>query len=190
MKNINKTVLLAAVILPSLAFGLLGCAQLNKNLADLNQTLAGNGGQSGGYAMAVQPDASQSKPTKLVIPNDKRVSTAIDEALPTIKKVLAIHQCLKDDDGMRQLNIYAVTGVDMRDGHGYIEITPITRMKYHDKNKCVSVQALDQWTMPALNALKFRVVFFGDDSGEVSKFEYLFKKTDDGTWKIERSEVR
>ena len=190
MKNINKTFLLLAVIVPSLAFVLLGCAQLNKNLADINNKLAGNGAQAGVYAMAVQPEAGQGKQTKLVIPNDKRVSTAINEALPTIKKVLAIHQCLKDDEGMRQLNIYAVTGVNMRDGHGYIEITPITRMKYHDKNKCVSVQALDQWTMPALNALNFRVVFFGDDSGEVSNFEYFFKKTDDGSWKIERSEVR
>lgn len=190
MKNVNKTAWLSAVIVPSLAFGLLGCAQLNKNLADINQALAASGGQPSGYAMAVQPEAGQSKPTKVVIPNDKRMSTAIDEALPTIKKVLAIHQCLKDSDGMRSLNIYAVTGVDMRDGHGYSDITPISRMKYHDKNKCVSVQALDQWTMPALNALNFRVVFFGDDSGEVSNFEYYFKKTDDGSWKIEHAEVR
>ena len=188
MKNKNNYFLLAAVILPSFTFGLSGCAQLNKDLADLNKKLAENRSQSVGDVMAVQQDVSQSK-SKLVIPNDKRVSTAIDEALPTIKKVLAIHQCLKDDDGMRLLNVHAVSGVNMRDGHGYIEITPITRMKYHDKNKCVSVQALDQWEMPALNALNLRVVFFSDESGEVSNFKYFFKKTD-RTWKIARSEVR
>jgi|APLak6261699311_1056244.scaffolds.fasta_scaffold00212_3 hypothetical protein len=188
MKKRNFSFLLAAVILPGLTFGLSGCSQLNKDLADLNSKMAGNGGQSGGSVMAVQQDASQNK-TKVVIPNDKKVSGAIDEALPTIKKVLAIHQCLKADEGMRLLNTHAVTGVDMRDGHGYIEITPITRMKYHDKNKCVSVQALDQWEMPALNALNFRVVFFSNESGEVSNFKYFFKKTD-GTWKIARSEVR
>src|SRR5450830_141477 len=147
MNNINKMLLLVAIIAPSLVFGLSGCAQLNKDLAGLNQALAGvggtqaNAGQSGGYAMAAQSDASQSKPTKLVIPNDKRVSIAIDEAMPTIKNVLSIHQCLKDDAGMRQLNFYAVTGVDMVDGHGHMALTPISRMQYHDKNKCVSVQA-------------------------------------------------
>jgi hypothetical protein len=182
------SILLAAVILPTFTFSLSGCAQLNKDLVELNNKLASIDGQSGGNVMAVEQDANQNK-TKVIIPNNKKVSTAIDEALPTIKKVLSIHQCLKENEGMRLLNIHAATGVDMRDGHGYIEITPITRMKYHDKNKCVSVQAMDEWEMPALNALNFRVVFFSNESGEISNFKYFFKKTD-GTWKIARSEVR
>ena len=57
-------------------------------------------------------------------------------------------------------------------------------MKYHNTNKCVSVSTIDQWTMPALNALQFRAVYFADDSGETFNFYYLFKKSDDGSWKI------
>lgn len=188
MKKKHFSLLMAAVILPGFTFGLSGCAQLNKDLEDLNNKLAAARGQPGGNVMAVQQDANQSK-TKVVIPNDKKVSTAIDEALPTIKKVLSIHQCLKENEGMRLLNTHAVTGVDMRNVYGYIDITPITRMKYHDKNKCVTVQALDEWDMPALNALNFRVVFFSNESGEVANFKYFFKKLD-GSWKIARSEVR
>jgi hypothetical protein len=166
------------------AFGLAGCEPL---VAKYKSDLAAIEQQNSG--MAVQPDTSQSQPTQLVMPTDKKMVVAINEALPTIKKVLAIHQCLKSDDGLRQMNFYAVTGVNVADGHtpgAYWSALPITSiaMKYHDKNKCVSVQAIDQWTMPANNALQFRAVFFGEDSGEVVNFLYLFKKVDDGSWKI------
>lgn len=183
-----------------MSLGLSGCvkemAKINNDLASLNLALAGgskpqanavaSGGTQNDVAMAAQPEAGQSKPVQLIVPSDKRVAAAIDEALPTIKKVLAIHQCLKSSAGLRQMNFYAVTGVDMAEGHSEYNSAgyPNTYMKYHDHNKCVSVQALDQWTMPALNALQFRAVFFGDDSGEVSNFTYLFKKMDDGSWKI------
>ena len=52
----------------------------------------GSGAQAGGIAMAAQPDTSKSKPTQLIVPKDKRVAAAMDEALPIIKKVLGIHQ--------------------------------------------------------------------------------------------------
>lgn len=180
-----------------LTFGLSGCAQdlakFNQDLAALNQALAGgtqpNGAQTGGMAMATKPDVSKSKPTQLIIPSDKRTASSIDEALPTIKKILAIHQCMKDGESIRQMNIYAVPGVNMaqgRSGYGSEMYYPNSTwiMKYHDHDKCVSVSAIDQWTMPALNALNFRVVYFADDSGETVNFSYQFKKMDDGSWKI------
>jgi len=85
------------------------------------------------------------------------------------------------------MNIYAVPGEDMTrrsmyEGHSYPNSND--SMKYHDKNKCVSLSTLDQWTMPALNAMQFRAIYFGDDSGETVSFQYLFKKADDGSWKI------
>lgn len=188
-------------IIVGLSLGLSGCAQdlakFNQDLAALNKSLAekgrsqasagsSGGAQTGGVAMATQPEAGQSKQVQMIVPNDKQVAAAIDEALPTIKKVLGIHQCVKNNESLRQMNIYAVPGENMASqmGVGYSFPNSPNFMKYHDRNKCVSVRAIDQWTMPALNALKFRAVYFADDSGETINFTYLFKKSDDGSWKI------
>lgn len=181
------------VVAVVMTFGFSGCAQdlakFNQDLAALNKTLAGGGSvqaggaQTGGMAMAVQPESGQNKPTQLIVPKDKRTSAVIDEAMPNIKKILGIHQCVKDDESMRQLNIYAVPGVNMVAGyHRYPN--GLDNMRYHDLNKCVSVSALDQWTMPASNALQFRAIYFAEDSGETVNFHYLFKKVDDGSWKV------
>lgn len=172
-------------IIVGLALGLSGCAddlaKMTQGLASFNQTMSGKGGHA---AMATQPETSQGKSAQLIVPNDKRVEAAIDEALPTIKKVLGIHPCLKDAESVRLMNIYAVPGVNLATGAWYLFPNNSNFLKYHDLNKCVSVNALDQWTMPALNALQFRVVYFADDSGETVNFTYLFKKIDDGSWKV------
>jgi hypothetical protein len=127
----------------------------------------------------------------LIVPSDKAVAVAMNEALPIIKKVLGIHQCLNDSAGLRQMNFYAVPGTDITAGrvnpYGRLVGLPMN-MEYHDKNKCLSVQTLDQWSMPALNALQFRAVYFADDSGETVNFLYLFKKVDDGSWKVAQFE--
>lgn len=184
-----------------MSLGLSGCvkemAKINNDLASLNHALAGgskqqanavaSGGTQNDVAMAAQPEAGQSKPVQLIVPSDKRVAAAIDEALPTIKKILAIHQCVKDGDSLRQMNIYATPGVNMANrGYGDWQYYPNNDMlmKYHNHNKCVSVSTIDQWVMPALNALQFRAVYFADDSGETVNFYYLLKKSDDGSWKI------
>lgn len=196
-----ETRLKVCTIIIGLTLGLSGCvkemAKINNDLASLNHALAGgskpqanavaSGGTQNDVAMAAQPEAGQSKPVQLIVPSDKRVAAAIDEALPTIKKILAIHQCVKDHESLRQMNFYAVPGVDMSnrpyDGYRY-HFPNSPDMKYHDQNKCVSVSTIDQWIMPALNALQFRAVYFADDSGETDNFTYLFKKVDDGSWKI------
>lgn len=177
-------------IVVGLTLSLSACADLE----NLNHSLPGNErAQASGSVMATQPAVSQSKPTQLIVPDDKKVAAAMTEALPTIKKILSIHQCLKNSAGLRQMNFYAVPGSDMTRFENSYDSThtfglPIYRMEYHDKNKCLSVQALDQWVMPALNALLFRAVYFADDSGETSNFIYLFQKTDDGSWKIAQFE--
>ncbi|MHB9103003.1 MAG: hypothetical protein ACYC2E_16025 [Sulfuricella sp.] len=152
----------------------------------------GGGAQTGGIIMAVQPEASQSKPTQLIVSKDKRVAAAMDEALPTIRKVLSIHQCIQDPQSLRQLNVFAVPGVDMVQSSGGLPAYGFPNsqffMKFHDRNKCVSLTTIDQWAMPALNALLFRAVYFAEDSGETVNFLYLFKKVDDGSWKISQLE--
>ena len=57
---------------------------------------------------------------------------------------------------------------------------PIEDMKYHDNNRYVSANTIDQFSKPADNASLFRVVYFANDSGETANFLYLFIKTDDG----------
>lgn len=152
----------------------------------------GSGVQAaGGIVMATQPDTSQSKPTQLIVPKDKRVATAMNEAMPTIKSVLGVHQCIKATESLRQLNIYAIPGRDVMNMEGlpyYNYPNSEAYMKYHDTNKCVSITTIDSWSMPALNALLFRAVYFADDSGETVNFLYLFKKVDDGSWKISQFE--
>lgn len=186
-------------VIAGLTFGLSACADIEadyKNrLAAIERANAANassGAQTGGVA-AVQPEESQRKVAQIIMPNDKRTATAINDALPNIKKVLGIHQCMKTNtDALRQMNFYAVPGTDMAMGKYIWNGFPNneTNMKYHDHNKCVSVSTLDQWTMPALNALQFRAVYFADDSGETVNFVYLFKKVDDGSWKIAEFEKR
>lgn len=177
-------------IIVGITLSLSGCADIGK----FNNALQGDrNAQSSGSMMAAQPVVIQSKPTQLIVPDDKNVAAAMTEALPTIKKILSIHQCLKNSAGLRQMNIYAVPGMDMTRFENPYDTThtfglPIYGMEYHDKNKCLSVQTLDEWAMPALNALVFRVVYFADDSGETSNFIYLFKKTNDGSWKVSQFE--
>lgn len=134
--------------------------------------------------MAAQSDESQHKVAQIIMPNDKRTAAAINDALPNIKKVLGIQQCVQDGSSLRLTNTYAITGVDMSTVNGGWFPNRDQFMHYHDKNKCVSVSTLDQWTMPALNALQFRVVFFADDSGETVNFQSIYKKADDGSWRV------
>lgn len=181
-------VTVVAIIL-SLTLGLSGCAEdMRKMSAALEEFNTGvKSGSAGSGAMAVQSAAGQSKPTQLVPPSDKKVAAAMNEALPTIKKVLAIHQCVRENQSLRKLNFYAVAGHDLSaigSDYGYAKLYPLGYMPYHDQNKCVSVQALDNWSMPALNALAFRAVFFAEDSGETQSFMYMMKKADDGDWRL------
>ena len=174
---------------------LTGCAkeleQLNRDLAAANATMANQ--RAASLAQAQRADTmalpetqtGKEKPTQLIAPTDTRTREAMDSALPTIKKVLEIHSCIKTNDGALQLNYLAVPGVDIR--NYYLEKFPNHPgyMQYHDRNKCVSLRTIDNWTMPALNALKFRSVYFAEDSGETVNFEYLMKKMDDGSWRLQ-----
>lgn len=162
-----------------------------RDRAEIRARQQGGGTPLNNIATVAQEEEHNDKPTKLVIPKDKKVAAALEAALPTIKKVISIHQCLRNSSGLREMNFFAVAGVDMtRFGNPYDPTIglPIRGMKFHDKNKCPRVQVMDQFSMPALNALLFRTVYFADDSGETASFLYLFMKTDDGSWKVKQLE--
>ena len=189
-------------VLPGLASAgdLLGVLnQVGQGLGAVNAVLGGkpagsttgpgNVGHQTGPATMASPDAATGgqQETKLVVPADTRTRAAIEAALPTIKQVVGIHRCVRAFGGMLQLNNLAVPGVNM--GSSYFPDHEYF-MNYHDRSKCVSARAIDNWAMPALNALQFRVVYFAEDSGETVNFVYLLKKTEDGSWKLQSTERR
>ena len=165
--------------------------QVNRDLVNLNTALAsglpGNnaGTAANGLAAIAAPQSFQ---TQLTVPSNKDVEAALNAALPTIKKVISVHQCMKSHDDYRPLSAYTVMGEERRvfptmEG-GYF--APLEVTSYHDRNKCVSVRALDQISLLALNALKLRVTYLAEDSAETSNFAMLFVKVDDGSWKLRR----
>ena len=193
VNSVTKVGFIAVVIF------LTGCAQqqldqFNKDIASFNQAMAGGVPSASrppvvtaGLAQAT--DTGKSAQTQLVVPADKTAEAALDAALPNIKKVIAIHQCMKDGSNARLFAPLAVVGGENNIFvHGlqtgvYAPI-PITR--YHDKNKCVGVRAIDQVTLLALNALQLRVVYLAESSGEASNFQMQFLKASDGSWKLSK----
>lgn len=173
--------------------------QVTQGIATVNSALGGGvansgqhaGGGFGGAPALASPSGSQ-QVAQITISSDSRTREAADSALPLIKKALSLHQCMKTPDSLRILNADAVPGVDLtkvdprwsipnaNNSTGGIGV----KMQYHDLNKCVDVRAVDQWAMPALNALTFRVVYFAADSGETVNFKFSLRKIDDGSWKI------
>lgn len=187
---------LKAIVLTVATAGLVaGCAQdlerLNQTLHAINTgaPLPSQNSAAPGQSLAQSAEATQGTPTQLIVPNDKSVAAAMDAAMPNIKKVISLHRCMKTSDNMRLLNFYAVTGknFDPRTSSYGGSSFPDSNsyMKYHDRNNCVAARTMDQWSMPALNALRFRVVYFAEDSGETVNFQYEFKRTEDGSWKLD-----
>ena len=128
------------------------------------------------------PETGPQAQASVEVPNDKRISSAFDEALPSVKRVVGIHKCINHPDGMSLLNREAVPGVIMLSSYRF----PNTKqyMKYHNHGRCVGVRAIDKITMPANNALQMRVVYFAEDSGESVNFELTFRKTGSGAWML------
>jgi len=174
------------------AFALSGCKQaldqLNRDLDALNQGISAPGPTNERISKSDQSYASPTAQTtkiQMIVPNEGKTKSAIDEALPTIKKVIAIHQCAKSEAGTLPLNALALPGVKASASglnSGFFFPNSYTYMQYHDRNKCLSVRAIDSFTMPALNALKFRVIYFADDSGETVNLIYRMRKTDNNQW--------
>lgn len=166
--------------------------QVNQGLSAANQVIGGkavaapNAVAVNAKTVDVATPSGPEQEIKVIVPTDTSTRAAIDAALPTLKEVLAIHRCVKVDDGMLRLNFYAVPGVNLG-GRSYGWQYPNSEqyMKYHDRSNCVSIKVVDSWAMPALNALQLRVVYFAEDSGETVNFNYLMKKSsDDDSWKV------
>lgn len=160
----------------------------DKGEADRARIRAGETTQTNEVALAVQSEKTQKK-APVIIPKNKTTAAAIDAAMPTINKILSIHQCIREPQQLLSLNTLAIAGVSMMSGapenglpmYSFPNNKGIF-MPYHDQSKCVGIRVIDRFGMPVLNAMNFRVVYLAEDSGETVNFGFLLKKADDGSW--------
>ncbi len=113
---------------------------------------------------------------------DQRVKQNLLEAKETINAFLRTASCIQNYNGS-SLNIYAAPGHEFS-SFGFF--SPITGTKYHDKNSCLTIVRIQGIAAPALNALRFEVVYLAEDSGESVKKQHELVKQPDGQWLFTR----
>lgn len=137
-------------------------------------------------AQMATPSATSGMAPQIATSSNKAVAKAMNDALPMISEFVGIHRCALDKDSLLHLNSYGVPGRNFQDMNALRHYVIVGGdWKYHEKNICPAVKAIDRWQAPALNALRFRVVFFADDSGESDTFEYSLRKSSEGIWQLD-----
>jgi hypothetical protein len=174
------------LILVVSAVSLIGCTE---HLKHINQTLEGVTGVRGGGS--AQPPSGPRLPhptpaqiealqNQLTVKNaDGLVSSARQEAWPTIQRVIGFVACYPGYDGERYLGQYRAPN------NGSIWGV-MASLHYHPKSQCLTVVRLDNWSMPARNALAFRAVYISEASGEGRDRTYELVKQPDGAWLFTR----
>lgn len=185
------------LVVPALLLTLGGCTQqlqqVNETLRDVNGTLATLNGkpqiQSGQQSTAGAPTFPQPTQVQAMAlqsqlnggSSDKLLITARNEAAPTIEKVISFISCYPDWSPSRYLQPYLMEGVE------HSVLAPMNGMKYHAKEQCLKVARMDNWSMPARNALAFRTVYASDVSGESKAYSYEVVRQTDGAWLFKRA---
>lgn len=158
--------------------GLAGCS--TQQLQGMNQQLAGiNQSMVPGELPMPQPTAAQQQQLLSQINHPQtqvQMQTALQQASPIIRKVVQFLECFPGDPG-NYLEQYAAPGSSIG---GWP--SPLMVMNNAPKTMCVNVVRMDDWQMPALNALSFRVVYQSSVSGETDIEHYTFQRQPDGTW--------
>ncbi|MCY1278085.1 hypothetical protein D9M70_268050 [compost metagenome] len=185
------------LILPSLLLLLSGCTnqlqQVNKTLSDVNGALASLNGTSGTAAGQPSPAGGQAFPqpspvqvealnSQLRSPTpDQTLLATRQDASATIEKVIAFISCYPEWSPGRYLEPYLMPGAS------HNVLAPMNGMRYHPKDQCLKVARMDNWSMPARNALAFRTVYASDISGESKSFSYEVVRQLDGAWLFKRA---
>jgi hypothetical protein len=161
-----------------------GLSSINSGLSTVNSTLSGE--------PALQQDNSaslsstqQAKLQSILTQKtqDKNINIAISEASPVISEFISMNACITGYNGS-MLNRYAASG-KLYASNNYIG-APVPKMRYHDKSSCASVLRIQDWKMPARNALRFEVSYISDTSGEVIKGNHEVVKQSSGEWLFTR----
>lgn len=149
---------------------------------------AGAGGTGAGVpasAVATATPAQASAVTQLLAAplQDRAITTKRAEAAPLIRKLVAIGACARTSEAWNAINRDALTPRTYQAGYSS-ELVAMTSVNYHDKSTCFDVVRLTDWTMPALNALKFRAWYISPQSGEAKHQSFELQKTTEGTWMV------
>ncbi len=112
--------------------------------------------------------------------SDAKIRASMQAAAPTIKEFVERLSCMADGSAASSLNVFAVPGVNL--GNAYVGLRPMRSTPYHDKSSCLTVSRIHGWSAPALNALRFEVVYVADDSGESTKTKHELIRQPDGAW--------
>jgi len=171
----------ALAITFSASCGLLlaGCVQemqqLNKDLGAVNTALAGGstGNYGGSFAPTMTAQQESSLNNALSTSNNGNFNQAKSEASNAIRQVIARSAC--DRDTTRAVGVYRAPG------YTYFG-SPLNSLRYHPKGQCLTVARIDGWEMPARNALRFRVLYTSDASGETRSLRYELTKQPEGEW--------
>jgi hypothetical protein len=113
---------------------------------------------------------------------DQRVRQNLSEATDTIKGFLQKLSCLQGYNAS-SLNTYAAPGHQFASNNF---LSPMTSARYHDKGSCLTVVRIQGVATPALNALRFEVVYLAEDSGESIKTWHELVRQPDGQWLFNR----
>ena len=146
---------------------------MNQQLPGINQSMVPAG------PPMPQPTAAQQQQLLSLLNHPQtqaQIQTALQQASPAIKKIVQFLACFPGDPG-NYLEQFAAPGNTLV---GYP--SPLMVMKYAPKTMCVNVVRIDDWQMPALNALSFRVVYQSSVSGETDIEHYTLQRQLDGTW--------
>jgi hypothetical protein len=163
--------------------GIAGCSTqqlqaMNQQLAAVNQSMAAATAPAG--PPMPQPTAAQQQQLLAQINQPQtqaQIQTAVQQAGPTIQKIVQFLACYPGFDPGKYLGEYNAPNGTIRALMG-----PLPTMRYAPKTMCVNVVRMDNWQMPALNALSFRVVYQSSVSGETYSQGMTFQRQPDGTW--------
>ncbi|MBN2690784.1 MAG: hypothetical protein JXR43_02850 [Burkholderiaceae bacterium] len=151
---------------------------MNQQMAAINQSMAVATTPAG--PPMPQPTAVQQQQLLAQINQPQAqaaIQTAVQQAGPTIQKIVQFLACYPGFDPGKYLGEYNAPGGTIRGLMG-----PLPSMRYAPKTMCVNVVRMDNWQMPALNALSFRVVYQSSVSGETYSQGMTFQRQPDGTW--------
>lgn len=117
---------------------------------------------------------------------DARLRNVIADASSTLKEFVAKVSCLPYNGGDLNAQITSMFTIYAAPGRSLFLLPPANQTRYHDKSSCLSVVRIQGWNAPALNALKFEVVYLANDSGESAKTDHEMVKQPDGVWLFNR----
>lgn len=119
---------------------------------------------------------------KLTLTGNSAIAWA--EASPMLQNFISTVAC-SDEYGMSNIGRYTTLNASQITSYYYFS-GAMRSMQYHPKDtQCVSVTQIGNISAPALNALKFQVMFVSDVSGESSTRGYLITKQSDGSWLVD-----